>query len=262
MVKVQWDRHADTDVVGYVVYRDLKEANAFTKIGKTEKTEFLDKELSDGVIYSYKVSSYYSVRGDEIIGPQSQPMSAKTKQRPKAPANVSAKSGLARKIDLKWDKNEEKDIVEYWVHRGIEDKLDRTPFLKVTANTFTDSNLKDNTKYSYSVKAVDIDGLESDLSNTVNAVTKSLPNPPIGLNGQASQDKIYLKWKPNEEMDIKGYNIYKKGWLKSTLLTTSDQNSCEIKMEEKIKSIKLYITAIDKDGLESGPSEEINIISQ
>ena len=63
-------------------------------------------------------------------------------------------------------------------------------------------------------------------------------------------------------MDIKGYNIYKKGWLTSTLLTTSDQNSCEIKMGEKIKSIKLYITVIDKDGLESGPSEEINIISQ
>ena len=150
--------------------------------------------------------------------------------------------------------------MEYRVYRGIEDKPARSPFSKATTNTLTDTDLRDNTKYSYAVKAVDIDGLESDLSNTVIAVTKSLPKPPIGLNGQASQGKIYLKWKPNEEMDIKGYNIYKKGWLKSTLLTTSDQNLCEIKMEEKIKSIKLYITAIDKDGLESGPSEEINII--
>lgn len=260
MVKVQWEKHSDTDVAGYIVYRNDKDGDSFTKIGKSEKTEFLDKDVSDGMKFFYRISSFYYVRGVEIIGTSSEIVSAETKHRPKAPANVSAKSGLARRIDLRWNKNEEKDIVEYWIYRGTEDKPDRTPFSKVTADTFTDTNLKDNTKYFYSVKAVDIDGLESDLSNTVNAVTKSLPNPPIGLNGRASQDKIYLKWNPNEEMDIKGYNIYRKGWLKSTLLTTSNQNSCEMKMEEKIKSIKVYITAIDKDDLESGPSEEINII--
>ena len=260
MVKVQWDKHSDTDMAGYIVYRKDKEGNAFTKIGKSEKTEFLDKDLSDGTKYFYRISSFYYVRGVEIIGPSSEPVSAETKHRPNVPASVSAKSGLARKIDLKWNNNEEKDIVEYWIYRGVGDKVDRIPFSKVTTGTFTDTNLKDNTRYYYSVKAVDIDGLESDLSNTVDAVTKSLPKPPIGLNAQASQGKIYLKWNPNEEMDIKGYNIYKKGWLKSTLLTTSAQNSCEIKVEERVTSIKLAVTAIDKDGLESGPSEEINVI--
>jgi fibronectin type 3 domain-containing protein len=262
MVKIQWDKHSDPDVAGYIIYRNDKEADTFTKIGKTEKTEFLDKDVSDGMKYYYTVSSFYYVRGVEIIGLSSQPVSAETKHRPKTPANVSAESGLARKIDLKWNKNEEKDIVEYWVYRGREDKLDRSPFSKVKVNTFTDTNLKDNTNYFYAVKAVDIDGLESDLSNTVSGVTKSLPKPPIGLEGQASQGKLYLKWKPNEERDTKGYNVYKKGWFKNTLLTTSDQNSCEIKMEEKMKSINLYVTAIDKDGLESELSEEINIIFQ
>lgn len=260
MVKVQWDKHTDTDVEGYIVYR--KEGDTFTKIAKTEKTEILDKDVSDGTIYYYSVSSFYYVRGVEIIGPSSQPVSAETKHRPTTPVNVSAESGLARKIDLRWNKNEEKDIVEYWVYRGTEDKLDRSPFSKVKTNTFTDSNLKDNTKFYYAVKAVDIDGLESDLSNTVSGITKLLPKPPTGLEGQASQGMIYLKWKPNEERDIKGYNIYKKGWFKSNLLTTSDRNYCEIKMEEKMKSINLYITAIDKDDLESQPSEEINIIFQ
>jgi fibronectin type 3 domain-containing protein/tetratricopeptide (TPR) repeat protein len=262
MVKIQWDKHSDPDVAGYIIYRNDKEADTFTKIGKTEKTEFLDKDVSDGTIYYYSVSSFYYVRGVEIIGLSSQPVSAETKHRPKTPANVSAESGLARKIYLKWNKNEEKDIVEYWVYRGREDKLDRSPFSKVKVNTFTDTNLKDNTNYFYAVKAVDIDGLESDLSNTVSGITKSLPKPPTGLEGQASQGKLYLKWKPNEERDIKGYNVYKKGWFKNTLLTTSDQNSCEIKMEEKMKSINLYVTAIDKDGLESELSEEINIIFQ
>jgi fibronectin type 3 domain-containing protein len=260
MVKVQWDKHGDADVAGYFVYRNDGEGDTYKKIGESEETEYLDKGLSDDMKYFYKISSFYYVRRTEIVGPPSEAVSAETKQRPEAPANVSAKSGLARKIDLNWEKNEEKDVVEYWVYRGIEEKPDRRPFSKVSVNSFTDTDLKDNTKYSYAVKAVDIDGLESDLSNAVIAVTKSLPKPPIGLNGKASQDKIYLKWKPNEEPDIKSYNVYKKGWLKSTLLSSCDQNLCEIRMEEKMKSIKLYITAMDEDGLESEPSEEIEII--
>jgi fibronectin type 3 domain-containing protein len=262
MVRVQWDRHSDTDVAGYIVYRNGKESAPSAKTGKTQNTEFLDRGLSDGMKYSYAVSSYYYVGGTEIIGPPSQPVSAETKYRPKAPAHVSADSGLARKIHLKWNPNEEKDIKEYLVYRGAGDKIDRDPFSKVTTHAFTDTNLTDNAAYSYAVKAVDIDGLESDLSTVVSAVTKSLPKPPMELKGHSSQGRIYLTWRPNEEKDIQGYHVYKKGWLKSTPLTASNQNSCEIIPEEKKGSMKLYVTAIDKDGLESGPSEEITILIQ
>ncbi len=264
MAKVQWDRHTDADVAGYVVYRNDKEFGTFAEIGKTEKTEFMDKDLIDGRTYYYIVSSFYSAGGAEVIGPLSKPVSAETKHRPKAPSDLSAESGLARKVNLRWSKNEEKDIVEYWIYRGIEGRLDNSPSAKVKANinTFTDTDLKDNIRYSYAIKAVDADGLESDLSNAVSALTKPLPMAPAGLKGQAGQGKISLKWEPNRESDIKVYNVYKKGWLKSTLLTTSKENSCEIKLEEKTKSVKLYVTAIDKDGLESEPSEEIEIVAQ
>lgn len=264
MAKVQWDRHADADVAGYVVYRNDKEYGNFAEIGRTWKTEFLDKDLSDGRTYYYIVSSFYSIRGMEIMGPLSNPVSAETKHRPKAPIDVSAESGLARKVNLKWNKNEEKDIAEYWIYRGTEGGLDSSPFTKIKAdiNTFTDTDLKDNMKYSYAVKAVDVDGLESDLSNTVSAVTKPLPRSPTGLKGRAGQGKASLKWETNKEADIKAYNVYKKGWLKSTLLITSKENSCEIKLEDKAKSIRLYVTAVDKDELESEPSEEIEIATQ
>jgi fibronectin type 3 domain-containing protein len=261
MVRIQWDQHGDKDIAGYIVYRNDKSTEPFTKIGETEKTEFLDKNVSDGANYLYKIASYYSVRGDEIVGPESQTVSARTKQRPKAPANVSAESGHARKAILQWNSNDEKDITEYWIYQGKEARLDRDPVAKVpvSINTFTDVNLMDNAKYYYAVKAVDSDRLESDLSNTVSALTKPLPRPPAGINGKASQGRIHLDWKPNEETDIKGYNIYRKGWLKSSLVTSVDRNSFETKLEEKIKSITMYITAVDKDDLESEPSEEIKI---
>jgi len=259
MVKVQWDRHIDPDVAGYIVYRSEKEVGPFTKIGKTEKTEFLDKGLSDGKTYYYTVSSYYYVRDMEVLGSPSKPVSAETKPRPETPSGVSAESGLARKVNLKWNKNEEKDIVEYWVYKGLEGRLDNSLLTKIKANlnTFTDTGLKDNTKYSYAIKAVDADGLESDLSDVVSAVTRMLPKAPIGLKGRALQGKIFLTWEPNKELDIKGYNVYRKSWAKNTLITTSDRNSCEIRIDAK--SVKLYITAVDKDDLESEPSEEIEI---
>jgi fibronectin type 3 domain-containing protein len=201
------------------------------------------------------------VRGDEIIGPHSQPFAATTKQRPKAPAQVSAESGHAKKAVVAWKRNDEKDISEYWVYRGKDAGLDRDPLAKVsgTLNTFTDENLNNSTTYYYAIRAVDIDGLQSDMSNTVSALTKSLPKPPTGLKGQGSHNKMRLEWKANEETDIIGYNIYKKGWLKSTLVTTVDRNLYESQLEEKVKSITLYVTAVDKDGLESEPSEEIKI---
>ena len=162
-------------------------------------------------------------------------------------------------MNLKWNKNEEKDIVEYWVYKGLEGRLDNSLLTKIKANlnTFTDTGLKDNTKYSYAIKAVDADGLESDLSDVVSAVTRMLPKAPIGLKGRALQGKIFLTWEPNKELDIKGYNVYRKSWAKNTLITTSDRNSCEIRIDAK--SVKLYITAVDKDDLESEPSEEIEI---
>ncbi len=260
-VKIQWDTHPDPDVAGYIVSRDSNESGTFTKIGKTTRTEFLDKELADGATYFYTISSYYSVRGDEISGQESPAISARTKQIPMPPVQVNAASGLARKTILTWKKNDEKDIVEYWIYKGRESRLDRDPFAKVPAaeDTLTDTNLMDSKQYSYAVRAVDADGLQSELSDIVSATTKPLPRQPAGIQGKAYQGRILLEWNPNEETDIKGYNIYRKGWLKGALVTFTDKRSIEIPWEEKTKSITLYVTAVDQDGLESAPSEEVKI---
>lgn len=264
MVKIQWDKHPDNSVSGYAVYRSEKESGDFTEIKKVQGTEFIDKGLLDGKTYYYSVASYYAVRGIEILGQLSKPVSAETKHGPKATKDLSAENGLAKKVVLKWSRNEEKDVKEYWIYKVADGKVESSPFAKVKANEtmFTDKDLKDNTKYAYVIKAVDSDGLEGDLSNQASAVTKPLPKSPTGLKGELREDKASLKWESNKEKDIKGYNVYKKGWLTSNLLTMCKEASCVVKLEEKTKSIKLFITAVDSDNLESEASETVELSAQ
>lgn len=264
MTKIQWDKHPDGSVAGYAVYRNEKESGEFTEIKRVQSTEFTDKGLLDGKTYYYSIAGYYSVKGIEILGQLSKPVSAETKRGPKAPKDLSAESGLAKKVVLKWSRNEEKDVKEYWIYKITDSKIEGLPFAKVKANEtiFTETDLKNNTRYTYAVKAVDSDGLEGDMSNQASAVTKPLPQPPKALKGELRDDKAALKWEPNKEKDIKGYNVYKKGWLSSSLLTMCKETACVVKLEEKTKSIKLFITAVDSDNLESEASETLELAAQ
>ncbi|MCE5195392.1 MAG: PEGA domain-containing protein [Nitrospiraceae bacterium] len=264
-IMIQWDKHADPDVAGYAIYKNEKESGDFTEIARTSKNQFIDaKGLMDGKKYHYIVASFYSIKDIEILGALSKSVSAETKRRPNVPKDFSAESNLAKKVVLKWNKSEEKDLTEYWIYRASGNTVDGSPFVKVKAdkNTFVETDLKDNTKYSYAIRAVDSDGLEGELSSIVSAFTKSLPKPPTGLKAEFREGKIQLKWDANKESDIIGYNIYKKGWLKNTLIVNSKNNAVDIKLEDKPKSVKLSITAVDKDNMESEPSEEIETALQ
>ncbi len=251
----------DQDIQKYVIFRADSEAGQFIEIANVsnETETYIDGEnLKDGKTYYYKIAGK-SIYGS--LGELSKTLSVTTKPRPKPPADVNAESGLARRTLLKWEKNKEKDITEYWIYRVTEGRHESLPLAKIKGNnnTFTEADLKDGAKYFYAVKAVDADGLESDFSSTVGAVTKSLPKAPAGLKVNLGQGKALLKWEPNKEPDIRGYNVFKKGWLKNTLLIAMKENSCEIKLEDKAKAIKVFVTAVDKDGLESEPSEEAEI---
>jgi fibronectin type 3 domain-containing protein len=261
-IKLQWNRHSDSDVAGYIIYRSEHENGNFMETGKSNNTGHLDKDLPDGKMYYYKVASYFSSGREKIKGQPSVPVSATTKHRPKQPADVVAESGLPKKVHIKWNTNEEKDISEYWIYRGADDKLDNSPYAKVKpdVSSFTDNDLNNNTAYSYAVRAVDADELESDLSNMARAVTKPLPSSPAGFKGEVKEGKLLLYWTPNPEQDIKVYNVYKKKWFGKSILLSPESNSCEITPEENEKSIELYITAVDRDDLESGPSEVIEVI--
>ena len=121
---------------------------------------------------------------------------------------------------------------------------------RTTETTLVDTELKDGAVYQYRVQATDRDGLESEQSAVVKAVTKAVPPPVQGVQLKDKAARI-ISWQNSSRQDVKRYHIYKKGFLGGQKLASVE--GAEWRISEAGK-LELYLTAEDGDGLESEPS--------
>ncbi|OGL43467.1 MAG: hypothetical protein A2161_13675 [Candidatus Schekmanbacteria bacterium RBG_13_48_7] len=132
---------------------------------------------------------------------------------------------------------------------------------------FIDEKIQFDTEYYYIVRAqVKTAAMESDNSKPVSIFISDIfpPAPPIGFTLIKAVDRINLVWKPNEELDVAGYNIYRselpgRGYVKinDVLIERSFFSDMSIK-----KGITYYyvITSVDQAEIpnESSYSTEIS----
>lgn len=247
------------EIKGYRIYRSMEEKGEFKKIGDVDsdrKASFVDDDrpLKDNTAHYYRIACYNSANAES---PVSAVVSAVTKAVPKTPAGLKAKSGEVKKVSLDWDKNPEPDIKEYLIHRKRADEKDYDKIKTLREGiSYADADLKDGMEYSYKIQALDKDGLVSEMSEAVSAKTKPLPNKPAGLKLSEKDGKKALAWDANAEKDIKGYNVYKKGFLGGGQNLASVQGTLWVIDELKDKT-EFFITAVDETGLESERSEVV-----
>nr|WP_312579402.1 stalk domain-containing protein [Sedimentibacter sp.] len=187
-------------------------------------------------------------------------------------SNIDGKCTLTAKADDKgvkftWTKpRNTKNIIGYNLYRSTSPgKQSDTPVTDffIEETSYTDKNIKADTKYYYIVRAVYKDKSLGPASNEVEVILKS----NIILSAKAVDDGIYLSWnKPKYSPEIIGYNIYRatrSGRQSDTPITDFpiEGTSYTDKNIDNNQTYYYILKAVYKDKSLGEPTDEVSVKS-
>ena len=278
-VVLSWSRAPEEDVVRYEIERAGGDSDLFTRIASVEgrtHTDYTDRgdesgrgfrstlvPLQDHTHYRYRIRAVNNV---EAFSEWSV-VEATTKPVPVMPSDLQAGQGDVNRIALTWKANPEQDIDEYLVSSsgtptGSFSEAGRAKPGEGVALSWVDEPLLPGVSRYYRIRAVDADGLESAWSEPAPGTTKPVPDAPTGLTAEWDDDGVRLSWTPPDQPDVVRYRLWKQRALRgNTELRVVDEPQDFLTTDEVGRRLDVVVTAIDKDGLESLPSEASNIRS-
>ncbi len=91
------------------------------------------------------------------------------------------------------------------------------------------------------------------------------PRPPVNFTAQVDSSIITLRWNRNTEADFRYYNLYRDTaanfTIDSSKLLASTEDTFYLHLiPANVESVYFKLTAVDNQGNESNPSEEVEII--
>jgi hypothetical protein len=183
---------------------------------------------------------------------------------PGPPKGLRAYSRQPREVPLAWRASVDPLVAGYRVERSPSPD---GPFEAVAelagrhATAYVDRELGDLRVFFYRVKALNPAGASGAPSESVRAVTKPEPLPPLGLRVESQRLGInVLAWEPNVERDLAEYRLYRIDSALPTQLVGSvsaDHTVTEDRTVASGESVTYALVALDRDGLESRPSEPV-----
>ncbi len=182
-----------TGAEGYVIYRRT-EGGSYTKIGTTSGNTYSDT-ISAGIKYYYAVAVYSGSRTEDKC-PEVGVMYLA------APSGLSVSNTIAS-LTLKW--NAVKGATEYEIYRaGTDGKYSK--ITTVTSTSYVDTSVKNNTQYSYKIKAYNTAGASA---FSTAASLKKTQISVSNLKADATGSKVQLSW-TGVVTGAEGYVIYRR----------------------------------------------------
>ena len=182
-----------TGAEGYVIYRRT-EGGSYAEIGRTSGNAYSDT-ISAGIKYYYAVAVYSGSRTEDKC-PEVGVMYLA------APSGLSVSNTIAS-LTLKW--NAVKDATGYEIYRaGTDGKYSK--ITTVTSTSYVDTNVKNNTQYSYKIKAYNA-ACASAFSTA--ASLKKTQISVSNLKADANGSKVQLSW-TGGVTGAEGYVIYRR----------------------------------------------------
>lgn len=255
----EWSPVRDSRVEGYYIYRtDNKESSQFLKkiatIDDKHISHYVDTKLEPNTNYSYRMSSFSNTKQESE---PSEVVSVATLANIESVPYLTAISDLPNRTKLIWRPHPSLRVSSYIIEKSAitSDKWSHLATIEGRLNAeYIDKGLKDGRAYKYRVKVKTYDGLISNPSQVVEVQTKALPL--IIENLSATQNlpkKIILTWSVSTQNDVQYYKIYRASnpsVFYSYHAKTGD-NSFEDLLNDNGVARYYYVTAVDKDGLES-----------
>jgi hypothetical protein len=207
LVPLSWHAPEDATVVGYVVERSPSSRGPFEPIARLtsrEETVWVDRGLGDLRVLHYRVAG---VNAAGAVGRYSEVARAVTKPEPLPPYRLRVAEQELGSNRLRWDPNVEPDLVGYRLlrRRSGGNGAELVASLEPDATTAVDPAVAADESVSYSLVAVDRDGLESAPAPSV-----ALTSAGYDLRASAGPDGVELRWNPRRE----------EGWERTRVLRT------------------------------------------
>ena len=219
-VEITWAGSNDQDLAGYSLYRSLISTPSTELLenilqANIQGNVYLDSTVIVGQQYYYWViatdsAGNYSNRSaiDSVL------MITSDTVPPIQPTGLSASLIETDRVHLSWDTNPEMDISGYTLSRGLNPSFEfesGTVIGPIGATSFIDSLLLDETSYYYRVKATDLSGNQSQVSDLLSITTLdgTPPNLPDTVILNATTEAIEISWSKSNSPDAAGYNLFR-----------------------------------------------------
>ena len=260
-VALEWKGFDISGIYGYYIFRSnyKKDGQKFTKIAKLNSkyaSHYLDTNLNEQTTYLYSISS---IGKDDTQSKLSKPIKVTTLNKFDSVSFSLAVGNLPRTIKILWRPHTNYSVNAYIIERSDSKNPKWKKIAKVHHRLnaeYIDTNLQDNHTYSYRIKALTFDNIQSKYSKIIQAKTKPLPKTTSKIQATTNiARKIILTWQTLDDKDIVSYNIYssrsKNGYFTKLANIKKSNNTFEDVLNTNNTTRYYKITAIDKDNLET-----------
>jgi len=176
---------------------------------------------------------------------------------PYPPENFAAYNvGTGDSLMVKWNKHPWESVTYYTLYMGISPNY-YTDTLNTADTLIFIGNLLEDSTYYMRVRA-NTPSHKGMLSKEISITLHSKPVSPSLITISPSRNAIQIAWRKNTELDLIGYNIYRKSELNSNFIKINDDVLTDtVYIDSPLVDpywFSYYVTALDSAMNESEPS--------
>lgn len=256
---VSWDAAPEPDVFEWQVWR-AEGAGEFSLADTVGSTAFADSGLTNGQSYRYRIVAVDAL-GQESPPSDEASVTPEDVTPPSKPTGLVATPGN-ESISLAWNLEPDADVVGWDVWRAHESEPAEV-VAHVTTRSYDDPGLTLGDTYTYSVVAVDDDGLSSVPSDEVSAQPADLiaPASPVSLQATAGHGQVSLTWTAGSEPDLAGWTVYRaRGAGSFSAIGTPTSPAYTDTTAGNTVMYRYQVRARDNSGNLSAPSSAVSAI--